>query len=176
MAILSLNAMLVILNQPYSSQLLGTNQVRLTMVLGLIMLGLNILLNLVLIPQHLFGIPLAGLGGKGASWSLVISSFAGAAMFRYFAFRTSQTRPDYKILIHLVLAIISFGACYLVYRNLWMNKWGVVVYFCAGTGIFLLLMAMVRQFTRDDIRYYMGMISPVKMKNYIVDEMKNQPK
>jgi len=52
--ILVLNAMLVIFTQPYSTQLMGTNRIKLGMLLGLIMLSTNIAMNLILIPRNPF--------------------------------------------------------------------------------------------------------------------------
>ena len=172
-SLLALNAMLVIFNQPYSSQLLGTNQIKLGMILGLIMLGINIVCNLILIPAQLFGIHLAGLGPYGASISLLISSSIGMLLFRYFAFKTSESKPNYLILIHLALAVTSFGSTYLLYRQLGISFYYIPLFFILGLGIFLLLMAMVKQFTRTDVRYYLNMVSPRLMRNYIKGELKD---
>jgi O-antigen/teichoic acid export membrane protein len=172
-SVLVLNAMLIIFNQPYSSQLLGTNQIKLGMILGLMMLGINIFLNLILIPTRLLGIQMAGLGGLGAAFSLLISSFIGTFLFRFFAFKTSGSKPNYKIIIHLFCAILSFGGVFLISRYLSLSPYFIPLYFLIGGGFFLLIMAILGEFTKEDIHYYLNMLNPKLMKNYITDELKD---
>ncbi len=172
-SILVINAMFVIFNQPYSSQLLGTNQIKLGMLLGMCMLGINIICNLLFIPEQLFGIKMFGLGALGASISLLISSLVGTILFRYFAFRTSQSKPNYLVLSHIALALVAFGSMYIIYLNLKISVYFIPIYFVAGLAIYLLLMALIKQFTKEDIQYYMNMVNPRLMKNYVKGELKN---
>jgi O-antigen/teichoic acid export membrane protein len=172
-SILVLYAMVIVFNQPYSTQLLGTNQIKLGMILGLVMLAINIILNLLLIPSSISGIQLAGLGGLGAAFSLLISSFIGTLLFRYFAFKTSGSRPNYKIIIHLICAVLSFGGIFLVSEYLSVSNCFIPVYFLLGSGVFLLLMALFGEFTKEEFHYYLNMLNPRLMKNYIRDEFRN---
>jgi O-antigen/teichoic acid export membrane protein len=172
-SILVINAMLVIFNQPYSSQLLGTNQIRLGMLLGMFMLSLNIVSNLILIPDHFLGLRMFGLGPKGAAISLLFSSFVGTLLFRYFAFKTSQSKPNYLVFYHLLIAVFSFGSMYMIHRWLALSIYFIPAYFIAGVLVFLSLMILFKLFTKEDVKYYLNMLSPRLMKNYVKEELNN---
>lgn len=172
-SVLALYAMIIVFNQPYSSQLMGTNQIKLGMFLGLIMLGINIVLNLVLIPSTIYGIKMAGLGGLGAAFSLLISSFIGTMLFRYFAFKTSGSRPNYRIFIHLICAVLSFGSIFLLSEILKAPVYLVPLWFIIGIGLFLLMMTILGEFTKADYYYYLNMLNPGIMKKYINEEFKD---
>lgn len=172
-SILVLNAMFVIFNQPYSSQLLGTNQIKLGMNLGIIMLLINLFLNFIFIPMQIFGVSMLGLGAVGAALSLLISSIIGTGLVRYFAFKTSGSKPNYKVFIHLIIAIASFGTVYLLNNVLVFPIYFIPVYFIIGLGIYLFLMFIFKEFNKSDLQYYLSMISPKLMKNYIKHELKD---
>jgi O-antigen/teichoic acid export membrane protein len=174
-SILVLNAMLVIFTQPYSSQLLGTNQIKLGMVIGLIMLGSNIALNLILIPRQLFAITLVGLGAKGAAVSLLMSSLIGTVLFRYYAFKTSESKPNYRILYHLGAAIFSFGLASLFFKLSLINNVfiALIVCFGCGGGLYILLLVLIKELTWKDVHYYLNMINPKILLNYMATELKS---
>jgi O-antigen/teichoic acid export membrane protein len=175
MAILVLNAMLVIFTQPYSSQLLGTNQIKLGMAIGVIMLAVNVSMNLLLIPKHFMGLSLFGLGARGAAFSLLISSFVGTVLFRYFAFKTSGAKPNYRILYHLAAALLSFGSASLL-LNLMMKTnilISLAVCFAFGSALYLSMLVLIRELTMADVRYYLNMINPKILMNYMTTELKS---
>ena len=51
---------------PYNVQIAATGHLRIAMLIALLALGLNVVLDMVLIPDELGGITLFGLGAKGA--------------------------------------------------------------------------------------------------------------
>jgi O-antigen/teichoic acid export membrane protein len=175
MAILVVNAMLVIFTQPYSSQLLGTNQVKLGMAIGLAMLGVNIAANLLLIPRHVLGVALFGLGARGAAYAILISSSVGTVLFRYFAFRTSGARPNYRILYHLAAALLSFGSSSLLLNLManWKNVISLAACFAFGGALYVSLLVLIRELTMADVRYYLNMINPKLLMNYMTTELKS---
>jgi len=173
--ILVLNAMLVIFTQPYSTQLMGTNRIKLGMLLGLIMLSTNIAMNLILIPRTLFGVTLMGLGSRGAAWSLLVSSFIGTVLFRYHAFRTSGAKPNYRIFIHIAAALVSFGGAFLLWGIIGKVNYilSTVICIAGGTIIYLAMLALKGELTRGDLQYYLNMINPKILANYVTTELKS---
>jgi Na+-driven multidrug efflux pump len=143
------------------------------MVLGFIMLGLNILCNLIFIPDNLLGIKMLGLGPLGAAISLTFSSFVGTFLFRYYAFKTSKSKPNYVIFSHFAIALFTFGGLYLLYQWMEISLYSIPVFFAIGSLLYLLQMWLFKQFTKDDFKYYLNMLSPKLMKNYVKDELKS---
>jgi len=173
--ILVLNAMLVIFTQPYSSQIMGTNRIRLGMFLGVIMLGTNVIMNLVLIPRTLLGVRLMGMGALGSALSLLLSSFVGTILFRYYAFRTSGARPNFRIFIHIAAAFVSFGGLFLLRRTLpgEIDIFSTVVCITSGSIVYIILTVLCGELKREDLRYYLNMINPRILVNYVTSELKS---
>ena len=83
--LLVINAMLLIFSQPYAGQLMGMNKIKLSTILSIIILVLNIAFYILFIPNFWNGISFLGLGASGAAASLLISNLIGTSLFRFYA-------------------------------------------------------------------------------------------
>ncbi|GAG76180.1 unnamed protein product, partial [marine sediment metagenome] len=92
--------------QPYTQQIGGTNHIRLAAKLSGVVFALNIILNFLFIPQEFLGMTLLGLGGIGAAFATLISIAIGSLLFRFYAYKITASKPNPRILFHLVSALI----------------------------------------------------------------------
>lgn len=172
--ILTINSMLLIFAQPYTAQIMGMNRIGLATVLSIIVIAMNVLFYLVLIPQELAGISMFGFGASGAALSLTISTFIGTMVFRYYAFRLSGSKPNYIILIHLLISVMVFGPVYYL-----LKEWEYISNFfvlggiaAAGGLLFIAILAAIGQFRKNDLIFYIDTLNLGKLGRYVKNEMK----
>lgn len=173
--ILIIDAMFLIFAQPYTSQLMGMNRIKLSTILSVLMIFLNIFFYYLLIPERMFGFKLFGLGASGAAAALLISNFIGTGLFRYYAFRLSGSKPNFCIFIHLLCGVFVFGPLYHFLKN-WkhINNFFVLAGLALSGGIiYLLILFLTRQFKYDDFLFYFQVINPRKLGKYIKNELRS---
>ncbi len=172
--ILVVNAIILIFDKPYASQLMGLNKVRLAAVISSIMLVANIILYLVLVPKSLYGIPLMGLGAQGTAISLLISNLAGTIAFRYFAFRFTDSKPNYGIVGYLLVSVVLFGAAHYLLANVLFVTSNYLMLFA---GLFTLvlyfpLLWVLRLISAADLQFYINFVNPNKLLSYVRSELR----
>lgn len=174
--ILIINSMLLIFAQPYTAQIMGMNKIGLATVLSIIVIVMNVSFYLILIPDELGGLQLFGLGARGAALSLTISTFVGTSIFRYYAFKLSGARPNFIVLLHVLVAILIFGPLYYFVKD-----WALISNFFVLGGVaavgglfFLLILFLIKQFTRSDLVFYLETISPGKLGKYVKKELSDK--
>lgn len=173
LSVLAIGAMFTIFSQPYSSQLLGAGLMKTSVRIGLWVLIIDILLNIVLIPESLFGIKLFGLGGLGAAISMTIATLFGALLGRFYAFKTTNSTPNYKILVHLIAALIPF----MLLKYFDLNKqldFNIIIYLflivILGEILYLAILWIMKELNKEDIRYYLSIMSLSLMRKYLKSE------
>lgn len=171
--ILIINAMLLIYAQPYTAQLMGMNKIRLATWLSLLTISLNIVFYLIFIPAGLLNIKMFGLGAFGAALSLLLSTLIGTIIFRIHAFRLTNSKPNYIVLLHWLIGIIVFATMYFFLKD-W--KWISNIFilgglFLLGGGTVLVLLYFTRLFTREDLLFYYDTLNLGKLGKYVKKEM-----
>jgi O-antigen/teichoic acid export membrane protein len=172
--ILALSTVLIIITQPYSAQLMGMNRVVLATWLSVLVLLLNIGFYFLFIPNELLGFHVLNLGAAGAALSLLVSNLITTLLFRYYAFRLTRSKPNYIIVSHLAMSLLVFGLMYAMIRNWpYLNN----LFTLAGIGLlggiaYLLLLFVFRLFGRQDLYFYVDLVNPKKLANYIKDEIR----
>lgn len=174
--ILILNAMFLIFAQPYTAQLMGMGKVKLATWISVLRLAFNVLLYLILIPDEISGIPMFGMGARGAAIALLISIFAGTSVFRFIAFKLTGSKPNYIILVHWLVSIIVFASMYQLVKDwAWISNVFVLAGLAlAGGLLFILILYIIKQFRKEDLLFYLDTISPGKLGRYVKDEIKNR--
>ena len=175
--ILAIYALIGTMSTAYGQQLIGTDHPGLAAKIGLVGAIIGICLNLILIPRSVFGIELLGLGGIGAAISLVISSMIGLVFTRIFAYKLTATRSNWRILIHLLAAVITgIFAYFLSSLNLVdVFRWyHLIAYGLSCLGVFLSVLYLAREFTKEDFKFFIDTLNLKGMAGYIVGEMKGK--
>lgn len=174
--ILPIFALFDALERPYQMKLLGMSLPTFARNRVLLMVALNVVLNLLLIPKdiQILGIKLAGMGAVGAAIATVIAYLAGLAYTRWVVWRVSGVTANWRIALHGVAATVMGIAVYylneLVYPA--VRWYGLLGYGLLGLGIYLGLLALMQEFTREDFDLFMDTLNVRKMFAYIRDEMK----
>lgn len=175
--ILPFFALLYSLSIPYSSQLLGMGKPHLVRNRILIMVVLNAILNIILIPKDIqsLGIKLFGLGALGASIATVISYLFGFLYFRYTAWKLIDLKFNFKILLHFLAAATMSTILYQISIMIFINRWyqllGVSLF---GFGIYLVILVIVKEFSKQDFLFVIDTLNIRKMWNYITKEIKKE--
>ena len=167
------------LEKPYQSQFLGMNKPKLARDRILIMVCINIVLNIILIPKdiQMFGINLFGLGGTGAAIATVVAYGIGLIYSRAIAWRANRIKGNQKIFLHAlaasIMAIILHIILYEIYSPGLIARWYHLVGFSfLGLGIYLGILIILREFTKDDFRFFLDTLNIKKMYQYIKNEIK----
>ena len=157
---------------PYNVQIAATGHLRIAMLIALLALGLNVVLDMVLIPDELGGITLFGLGAKGAAYATFVTLTARSICAKFFAFRITRTKPNKNVLLHLISASVTGVVAYFLYQALYFHWLLLFIYAPLVLGMFLVLMRLAGEFTKDDIRFYLDAVHVGKMKQYVLGELK----
>jgi len=175
--ILPLFALFDALNRPYQMTLLGMDLPHFARNRMLLMVCINIILNLLLIPKDIksIGIKLFGLAGTGAAIATVIAYFVGLVYTRVAIYRISKIGFNFVIIKHFIAAIgmgllITYlNKFYLIYR------WYDLLFFSIiGVGIYVSILAAMKEFKKDDFYLFLDTINPKKMFSYISEEIKSK--
>lgn len=172
--ILSSVALINGITQPYAQQIGGTNRIILAAKLSSIVFVLNILLNLLFIPREFLGVKLLGMGGIGAAFATLISIAIGSIFFRLYAYKITASKPNPRILLHLLCASISGIVLHFISDSMSTISWYYLILFAViGAGVYILILTILQEFTRKDLNLFLDILNPVRMKNYAIGEIKS---
>jgi O-antigen/teichoic acid export membrane protein len=166
---------LILLNQVYVSQILGVNRpdVSAKITLGTFLVG--VVLLLIFIPDRLFGVQMLGMSYSGAAIASVITSAVSFAAVRLVVKDLTGTVGNPRILRHIlagVMAAVVVITMSTVYHPSGFIALGI---FAVVTVVaFFASLALLKEFTRADIDYFIDLVNPSKMLSYMGDEVKSK--
>ncbi len=170
--ILSIQTFFLILSQPYTSQLAGTNNIKITMYIGIVISVCNIILNLVLVPARLFSLKMFGLNSIGVALSLMISSLLAVVLYRYFAYKLTASKPNPAVFKFMLFSLLAFSPVYFTYSKLFtLNLVSFPIAVAVSFVLYLLVSLLFKEITKEDISFYLNILSIKKMKSYIGSEL-----
>jgi O-antigen/teichoic acid export membrane protein len=180
--ILPFMSLFLALSAPYEAQFNGMNKPKINRNRIIIMLILNLTLNILLIPtdiQMLGGVRLFGLGARGAAIATAVSVGVSLVYTRIMSYRLTRSKGNIRILIHAFAAVIMGAILYVLLYSFdlvtWITRWYHLFMFgLIGLGIYLGILAIFREFTKEDFWFYMETINIKKMFSYIKDELKKK--
>jgi O-antigen/teichoic acid export membrane protein len=172
---LAITMTLTLLNQVYTTQVLGVNRPDISARITLGTFVLNVVLMLIFIPDSLFGIKMLGMSYTGAAIASVMTALAVFLSIRLIVRRLTGTKSNPRILRHLLAGVCAGFLIAGLDQVFPLEGMFRLIVFSAVTlvGFFAALAAM-KEFTRDDITYLLDLINPGKMISYMGDEMKNK--
>ncbi len=179
MIVLAFFKLLSGLNVPYISLLSGINKPKLIAKNSLFICGSNVILNLLLVPRggllSSYGIQ----GALGAACATIISTFIGLVRLRYIAYREIKYKRFPTYLVKHLLAGIFMSLClYVIYSYLLSGidfKWYILIIMALiGLGIYLLILYPLKEFSKEDLWFYLDILNIKKMIQYIKGELKEK--
>jgi len=178
--ILPFFVLLAAIERPYQSHFLGIDRPKIARNRVLIMVIINLILNIVLIPEDInsLGIKLAGLGAKGAAIATVFSYAAGLIYSTAVTKRKIKLKISMKsIFIHFIAATIMAGVLYWIAEFIKITRFyhllGVSIF---GLGIYILVIFLLKEFTKKDLMFFLDQLNIKKMFIYMKEEIKRNNK
>lgn len=172
LVILSFVTLINGVSQPYIQQAGATNHIITATKCSIIVFILNILLNLLFIPRKIFNVHLLGMGGIGAAIATLISIIIGITLFRYYAYKFTGSKSDPQILLYFVSASIAGFISYYILQHCTLTTIMKSLVAVMSLVIYLLLIILFKRFTKNDFIFILNAINPIKIKNYILTELK----
>lgn len=175
MRFLAITIGLTLFSQVYSSQILGVNRPDISAKITLGTFILNVVLLLVLVPNELFGVRLLGMSYTGAAIALALTALAVFVSVRLIVRGLTGTRTNLRILRHLVAGAAAGIVLEGLNNVLPLSGILTLVIFAVVTVVaFFAALAVLREFTRADVNYFLDLVNPKKMFSYMGEEMKNK--
>ncbi|UCE38110.1 MAG: flippase [Thermoplasmata archaeon] len=191
LAALAVFILISTLAKPYFSLISGLDRPKIIARIAVSAALINIVLNLIFIPKQIVGIRLLGLGAFGAAFATIISTLILLILYYIAANRLTGIRPGSCITKHLVAALIAglslIGLNYLLDEyNVWTTirtSQNLQIPYHLGLLlilgfivmiIYLAILIVLKEFKRNDLRFFLDLLHPGKMGKYIKDELKGE--
>jgi hypothetical protein len=131
------------------------------------------LLLLVLVPEELLGVEMAGLGLIGAAIAALVSTIVIVIMTRFTVREMSDTRLNSHLIVHGLCGLGAGMAAYL-FSTVWPLEGfvGLLFYFTLVFGVFYALMYILKEVTYKDVQYFCDILDLRKMSSYIRKELR----
>lgn len=176
LVVLSFWVFFLVASKPFSTVVLGFDRSRVVLFVGLIATGLNLVLNLVLIPADItsLGISLVGLGALGAAIATLVSEITKYVGLRYFARKMVPIPAQWPSLYNQLAAV---GGMSLI-------LWGITILFTSpmriyhilplgGVGLLIYVgfMWVLGEFDREDFVFFYDVLHPEELIAYVKEEL-----
>ena len=171
--ILAINSFFVLYFKPFRYVISGTDRPELSAKISVAGNIANIALNVILIPDSLFGVPLFGLKEVGAGIA-TLTSMVGISFSKFFVSkRLADVSFTWGTLYHIGAAVAS-GL--ILYAWQWQvmpitRFYHLFIYGFAMIGIYTAILYLVGEFTKKEWDYIMESINPKEMAKYVKDEL-----
>jgi len=163
---------------PYHSLISGMNEPGIAARIGIAICATNIILNYLFIPECGLLSPFGISGPTGAAIATVLSSLVGLIGFQYTAkkltgIRLFQSYTPRHIIAGIVMAVVLYYSSFVVPVDRWYQLLGYSLY---GLGIYLLVLFALKEFKKHDLNFFLNMLHPKEMFDYISSELRDKPK
>jgi len=185
-------AFIVSLNKPRVMLLLGLDRPDLTAKVSVVMCVLNVTLNFLFVPDWDWlrlelvvpgMITPSGLthhiilnGHTGAAIATTIATFTGFLCYRYLTWRHFKARLYHGFTVkHIFASLIMVTVLIFMARTIGMDRWFHLVMFAVvGLVIYVAVLYLMKELKKEDIRFYLNLMDPRAMKNYVKTELKEK--
>lgn len=174
--ILALHTFAISLTTVSTSVLNGFDRPHIAMWVGGSAVLLNMALNLVFIPDSLFGVPMLGLKAPGAALaSLIAQTVAFVGMGIAASRMTGRTHLGLATSKHVTAALVMAGLLHLAHEPLLGSVdriWELGMAGLLAGVLYLGLLVLMREVTRKDLLLGLDILHPRKLAAYIRTELK----
>lgn len=176
LAILAVYTFLKVAVRPYSVVIMGMDMPGLAARVGFAGAVTNIVLNLVLVPADIksLGLQLFGLKAVGAALATLASAAVTYVLYRHIASKVVDLEPQWHHVLRQLAAALLMGFFLLAVdeRVVALERWyHFLLYGVIGTPVYVAGMAALREFTREDLRFFADMVHPREIWGYVRGEL-----
>ncbi len=173
-AIMAVTNLLNMLNAVHGSQIIAVNRPDLSARIVLVTFPVNVILLLLLVPDSFLGFGL-GLSYTGAAMAMLVATIMGFIIVRYVVWRLTGTSTDTRLSLQLLAGGVAAAVLFVLGMFLDITSWYMLIGFgLVGLGAFLITLYALREFTRDDLNYFLELVNIKKMLQYIKGELKHK--
>ncbi|MFP4050504.1 MAG: flippase [Thermoplasmata archaeon] len=171
--ILSINAFFMVYSTPFRNIFGGINKPKLGAKISIFGNTINVALNILLIPDSLFGIPLAGLKEVGAA----IATLTAGLIITFSSFIISKREvgvfPNHKVIIHILTAVTAGLIILILKTNVQPidRFYHLIGYSALLLGVYLGILYLIDEFTKSDWIFIWDTIDIRQMWKYIKEEL-----
>jgi hypothetical protein len=161
------------LYKPYLVHFGGFNRPIFSSVLSMITLPLSIVLNLIFIPDSILGVPMLGMGPKGAAIAAVVGAMIGYLVVRYMSYKLIPIGINISVVKHLGAGIVMSVTIYVMEHWIYaFERWyDLFLFGVIGAAIYLALIWAMGEFKRSDLLFFIDTVSATKMYDYLRSEL-----
>lgn len=161
------------LNRPYVVHFAAFNKPKYSLYQSIIFLPVNVILNLIFIPDSLFGVPMLGLGGVGAALASLGQVIISFLVGRYLSRKLIKIPINKRIFRHIVAAAIPSLAL-VIFRIQIMEFtrfYHVLISAFLGGVIYMFILFLFGEFKKRELTILMDTINLKKMFTYVKGEL-----
>lgn len=176
------------MSMPYSSIMSGINRPDIEAKFGIIMCITNVVLNCLFIPKDglLSNITIGGTtyivsGAAGAALSTVLTYlilFFGSRIVakKLIGIELLQSHTPRHVIAGLIMGFVLYYLAFLT--NFFpVIRWYTLIGFAGlGLAIYLAILFVLKEFTKNDLNFFLGIIHPTEMLRYLKSELKGKNK
>ncbi len=159
--------------KPYMIHFASFDKPIYSLILSAVIMPLNIVLNLLFIPESIYGVPLLGMGAMGAALATLISAVINYAFVRYLSRKLIRTGVNTSVFRHIVSAGIVCCLIMLTQEYIYdiTRFYEVIIFVGSGGLIYLGILIIFREFTRRDFDFFIDTFDIRKMYRYVKGEL-----
>jgi O-antigen/teichoic acid export membrane protein len=172
---LALASIVSVISVPYFTQIIGVSRVRMSAMLSVVLMVLNVSFNLVFIPAQWGGVQLMGMGGRGAALATLLAAGVMGLLYRVIAFRVTGTRLNPSLLKCILASVVMYAGMLGMSRLLGRTIWADIGTSLAGSSLYVLSLMALQERLREDCSYLLSVFSPWRMGLYIRGELRPVP-
>jgi len=171
--ILAINSFFLLYSQPYRYIFSGTNRPGLGAKISIAGNLANIALNIILIPDSIFGIPLLGLKEVGAALATLTAGLFITITSLLVSKRIIDWTFSPALLYHISAAIVSGAILYIIESQIIpiTRFYHLFIYGTLMVGIYITILYLSGEFTKEDWDYIMESIDPKELGKYVKEEL-----
>jgi len=173
---LTIFAFIASLNMPYSSLISGINRPGIAAKIGVTICIVNITLNYLFIPENGSLSSIEINGPTGAAVASVTSSLVGFFGLRLAAKKLTGIKlVQTNTLRHILAGFIMAGILYCLNSLIPLVRWYHLLVFAGiGLAIYLAVLFVLKEFKKQDLLFFLDMLHPKEMLNYVKSELKEK--
>ncbi|HVQ01206.1 MAG TPA: flippase [Candidatus Thermoplasmatota archaeon] len=177
--ILSIYAVLASFLAPFYSLLVGMNKPGLFAKIGLGISLINIALNFLLIPKWGLLTPVGINGPTGAAVALVLSNLVGFVWIRLAAKKLTgiqllQIHTPRHIIAGAAMGLVLYVIAFRTGLFPLIHWYHLLLFVGIGLLVYLAVLYLLREFTKSDFDFFLELLHPKKMLQYIKTEVKEE--
>jgi O-antigen/teichoic acid export membrane protein len=144
--------------------------------IGVVMCSINIILNFLLIPKDgllsSFGVN----GPLGAAIATATSGFIGFVWFKYTVKKLIGVKMMYShIPRHIIAGSVMALVLYFLSSSILTIRWYLLIVFAfVGLAVYLGVLYVLKEFNKKDLKFFLNLLQPKEMLNYIKSELKKE--